>query len=344
MERKSLFSSDYMEGAHPAVLRRLTETNLVQTPGYGDDEFCRSAGERILTACGCPGGAVYFLVGGTQTNAAVIGTLLKPYQGVIAADTGHISTHEAGAIEHGGHKILVCPSENGKLSADAVQAVINNWTGDENREHMVMPGMVYVSQPTEFGTLYSLAELTAISAVCREAGLHLYLDGARLAYALACPQNDVSLQDIAALCSVFYIGGTKCGALCGEAVVVPEPSLLPHFFTIIKQQGALLAKGRVLGVQFDALFTDSLYETIGTSAILAAQRIRAALRERGYQFYLDSPTNQIFLVVPDEKAHVLAENAGIGFFARYDASHSIVRIVTSWATTDKDVDSLLDIL
>ena len=339
--RRALFSSDYMEGAHPEVLRRLAETNFVKTPGYGLDAISDGAREKIRAACACPGAAVHFLVGGTQTNATVIDALLRPYQGVIAADSGHISVHEAGAIELGGHKVLTAPHENGKLTAGAVAAILSGWQGDENRAHMVMPGMVYISHPTEFGTLYSLAELAALSDVCRGAGIPLYLDGARLAYALACPGNDVRLADIARLCDVFYIGGTKCGALCGEAVVVPEPELLPGFFTIMKQHGALMAKGRVLGVQFDALFTDGLYEKGGQTAIRAADRIRAALRERGYRFFIDSPTNQIFLILDRDRAAILTEQAGVGFFEGCDERRGVYRIVTSWATADEDVDALI---
>lgn len=340
----ALFSSDYMEGAHPEVLQRLVETNMIQTPGYGLDPLSEGAREKIRKACGCPGAAVYFLVGGTQTNAVVIDALLRPYQGVLAADTGHISTHEAGAVELGGHKVLTLPQERGKLTAESIEKAACAWREDANREHMVMPGMVYISHPTEFGTLYSLSELEAIAAVCRSEGLPLYLDGARLAYALACPENDVMLPDCARLCDAFYIGGTKCGLLCGEALVVPEPSLLPGFFTVMKQHGALTAKGRVLGVQFDALFTDGLYERIGRTAIAAADRIRGALREKGYRFYLDTPTNQLFLILEHDRAAMLEERAGVGFFQDYDGNCGVYRIATSWATGDCDVDELLKIL
>lgn len=342
--RRTLFSSDYMEGAHPEILRRLIETNMAQTPGYGTDVFSESAREKIRQSCACPEAAVFFLVGGTQTNATVIDALLRPYQGVIAADSGHISTHEAGAVEFGGHKVLTVPHENGKLTAATVKRVIGAWESDANREHMVMPGMVYISQPTEFGTLYSRAELEALSGVCRDAGIPLFLDGARLAYALACPDNDAVLPDIGRLCDVFYIGGTKCGALCGEAVVAPRPSLLPGFFSIMKQHGALMAKGRVLGVQFDALFSDGLYERIGQAAIHAAERIREALIARGYRFFINSPTNQIFLILENDRAALLADRAGVAFFTGHDDRHGVYRIVTSWATTDADVDALLEIL
>lgn len=244
MEHRLSFSCDYLEGAHPAILQRLCETNFAQTAGYGTDEYCESAREKIRAACGAPNAEIHFLVGGTQTNATVIDALLRSYEGVIAADTGHISVHEAGAIEFGGHKVLTLPQENGKITASQIRALLDQYEDDANRDHTVMPGMVYLSQPTEYGTLYSKKELAAISALCREKRLPLYIDGARLAYALACPENDVTLRDLAALCDIFYIGGTKCGALLGEAVVIPQPGLIPHFFTIIKQHGALLAKGR----------------------------------------------------------------------------------------------------
>lgn len=239
MEHRLSFSCDYLEGAHPAILQRLCETNFAQTAGYGTDEYCESAREKIRAACGAPNAEIHFLVGGTQTNATVIDALLRSYEGVIAADTGHISVHEAGAIEFGGHKVLTLPQENGKITASQIRALLDQYEDDANRDHTVMPGMVYLSQPTEYGTLYSKKELAAISALCREKRLPLYIDGARLAYALACPENDVTLRDLAALCDIFYIGGTKCGALLGEAVVIPQPGLIPHFFTIIKQHGAL---------------------------------------------------------------------------------------------------------
>ena len=275
------FASDYMEGTHPAILQRLSEINFHKLDGYGQDEISEDAREKIRRACGAEDAGVYFLVGGTQTNATVIDALLKPWQGVIAAETGHIAVHEAGAIEWGGHKVLTLPQRDGKIQAEAVHACLEAYRADENREHTVMPGMVYLSQPTEYGTLYSLAELEAISAVCRGAGIPLYADGARLCYALACPANDVTLPDLARLCDAFYIGGTKCGALLGEAVVFPKKETAPHFFTIVKQHGALLAKGWVAGIQFGTLFTDGLYLRIGKPAIEAADRIRAALREKG---------------------------------------------------------------
>ena len=344
MDNVLSFSCDYMEGAHPEILRRLIETNLEKTPGYGLDNYSESAREKIRSACKAPDAEVFFLVGGTQTNAVVIDALLKSYQGVIAADTGHISVHEAGAIEFGGHKVLTVSHYNGKISAEQIETLLDKYWDDANHDHMVMPGMVYISHPTEYGTLYSLAELTEISALCRAHHIPLYLDGARLAYALACRQNDVSLADIASLCDAFYIGGTKCGGLLGEAVVVPKAELIPHFFTIIKQHGALLAKGRLLGIQFDMLFSDHLYETIGIPAIQAADWIRRALSQNGYTLCFDSPTNQVFCVMENATMKRLAERVEFGFWEIYDASHTIVRFATSWATKMEEVEELCDIL
>jgi len=344
MDQKLSFSSDYMEGAHPAILSRLLETNMEKTAGYGFDEYSESAREKIRTACCEPRADVFFLVGGTQTNATVITSMLQPWQGVIAAKTGHISTHEAGAIEAGGHKVLTLEQQNGKITAQQISEVMDAYRLDENREHTVMPGMVYISQPTEYGTLYSLEELTAISRVCRETGIALYMDGARLAYALACGTNDVSLPDIARLCDAFYIGGTKCGTLFGEAVVFPKPDTVPHFFTLIKQHGALLAKGRIAGIQFDTLFTDGLYEEIGRNAIDAADRIRRALEEKGYAQAFPSPTNQIFVILEKKKASALSGIVEMGFWENLDEDHTIMRIATSWATRPEDVDRLISLL
>ncbi|MBR0351638.1 MAG: low specificity L-threonine aldolase [Oscillospiraceae bacterium] len=338
------FASDYMEGAHPEILRRLAETNMMKSSGYGTDAFSEAARDRIRAACDAPGADVYFLAGGTQTNAVVISALLRSYQGVLSADTGHICGHEAGAIELGGHKVITLPNRDGKITAEQIAAVQYAWWRDENREHIVMPGMVYISQPTETGTLYSLEELESISAVCRESDTPLYLDGARLAYALACPENDVTLPDIARLCDVFYIGGTKCGALFGEAVVIPRFGLIPGFFSIIKQHGALLAKGRIAGIQFDTLFTDDLYRRLGENAIRTADRIRSALREKGYALAWENPTNQIFVLLDREKAAELSEYVELGFWENIDAERCVMRIATSWATSDEDVDRLIELL
>jgi len=338
------FASDYMGGAHPAVLEALVRTNGLSTPGYGGDDFCRAAEARILDACGCPGGEVRFLTGGTQTNAVVIDALLRPYQGVVAAETGHVSVHEAGAVEFGGHKVLTVPQEAGKLSARSVRRAIRAYREDGNRDHMVMPGMVYLSQPTEYGTLYSRAELAEISGVCRENGLFLYADGARLAYALAAPENDVTLRDLAALTDVFYIGGTKCGALFGEAVVLPRRRLIPHFFSIIKQHGALLAKGRLLGVQFGALFGDGLYGRIGAPAVRSARRIQEKLAERGYVTPVLSQTNQVFAVLEDGALARLGERAEYGFMEKTDETHAMIRFAASWSTTEEQTLALLRLL
>ncbi len=337
------FASDYLEGAHPRILERLAETNMVQTAGYGTDEFSEDARNRIREAIGVPDAEIHFLIGGTQTNATVIDAMLKPYEGVIAADTGHISLHEAGAIEFGGHKVLQIPGTNGKLAAADVQALLAGYQADENRDHMVKPGLLYISQPTEYGTLYSLAELTELSEIAHKGGIPLFVDGARLAYALAADENDVTLKDLARLTDVFYIGGTKCGALLGEAVVFPKKGTVPHFFTIVKQHGALLAKGRATALQFSTLFTDGLYEELGRNGIDAANRIRAALREKGYTLALDAPTNQIFLLLTDKEIERLEQHVILGFWEK-QGDKTIMRIATSWATTKEHVDYLLSIL
>lgn len=342
--KQNLFLSDYMEGAHPAILKRLSETNLFKTPGYGTDEFCESARDKIRQACGCPDAAVHFLVGGTQTNATVIDALLRPYQGVVSAETGHINGHEAGAIEASGHKVIALPHHFGKLDANKLKSYLDDFYNDDNHDHMVMPGMVYISHPTEYGTIYSLSELKALSSVCKERGIPLYMDGARLAYALACPENDVSLKDIASLCDAFYIGGTKCGALFGEAVVIPNASIAPHFFTLVKQHGGLLAKGRLLGIQFDTLFTDNLYYELGKNGIETAERLREGLRKLNMILSFPTPTNQIFVVLENDKIEKLSECAGFGFWEKYDDKRTVVRFVTSWATTPADVDAVLESL
>ena len=338
------FASDYMEGAHPAIMQKLVETNLEKTVGYGLDPYTESAKEKIRTACNALNADIFLLVGGTQTNATVIDALLKSYQGVVAAETGHIATHESGAIEFGGHKVLTLPQKDGKIRAAQIEKMVKDFYDDANYEHMVMPGMVYISQPTEYGTLYSKEELTEISKVCRANHLPLYVDGARLAYALASPENDVTLSDLAELCDAFYIGGTKCGALFGEAVVIPQKGLIPHFFTIIKQHGALLAKGRIAGIQFDELFTDGLYERIGKPAIDAAEQIKEALRKFGYKLALDTPTNQIFCIVSNKVMEKIAQDVEFGFWEKYDETHSVIRFATSWATTMEDTHKLIRLL
>lgn len=337
------FENDYGEGAHPAVLAHLAETNMEHLSGYGVDPYCASAKEKILNACGCPEGDVFFLVGGTQTNAVVIGSLLRRHEGVVAANSGHVSVHEAGAIEYTGHKVLEIGQENGKINAGELRAYMERFYGDGNHEHMVFPGMVYISHPTEYGTLYTKAELEAISGVCRAWKIPLYVDGARLGYGLASRETDVTLEDMARYADVFYIGGTKVGALCGEAVVFPHGAPV-YFMTMVKQQGALLAKGRLLGVQFDALFTDNLYLQISKNAIQTADRLKQALKEKNYQLLLDSPTNQIFVILEDEKLEELKKHVRYSFWEKFDDTHTVIRLATSWATAMEDVEKLIETL
>lgn len=344
MNEKLSFACDYAKGAHPNILRRMMETNLIKTAGYGFDEISESARDKIRKACECERATVEFLVGGTQTNAVIIDALLRSYQGVIAAETGHISVHEAGAIEANGHKVLTIPHQYGKISACAVEKYLDDYYNDANHEHMVMPGMVYLSHPTEYGTLYSKAELQAFRNVCDKYKIYLYVDGARLAYALSCLENDVTLKCLAELCDAFYIGGTKCGALFGEAVVVPKPEEMPHLFTIIKQHGALLAKGRLLGIQFDELFRNDLYMKIGKSAIEAAERITRALQEKGYRLYFESPTNQIFVIIENDALKKLGEKVEYSFWEKYDDNHTVIRFATDWGTTEAEANALIDIL
>ena len=335
------FDSDYMEGAHPLILEALVRTNMEKTAGYGTDPYCASAREKILAACGVEDGEVHLLIGGTQTNATVIKALLRPYEGVIAATTGHIALHEAGAIEASGHKVLTIPSVDGKISAEAVDEYIKAFRADEAWDHMVWPGMVYVSQPTEYGTLYSKAELEALSEVCHKWEIPLFVDGARLGYALASPSSDVALRDLARLCDVFYIGGTKCGAMFGEAVVIPHKGLIPHFFTTIKQQGALLAKGRMLGIQFDTLFTDDLYINRARQAVSEASRLREAFRAKGYEIYAESPTNQVFVALSAEQEAHLRTLTTFSEWERTADGRLVVRLATSWATRTEDIDELI---
>lgn len=316
---------------------------MEQLPGYGEDLYCARAQDKIRAACNCPDASVFFLVGGTQTNAVVIGTVLERYQGVIATTTGHVNVHEAGAIEYTGHKVLTVPSHDGKMHADELDDYVQTFYNDGSFEHMVFPGMVYISQPTEYGTLYSKAELKAIADVCHKYELPLFVDGARLGYALATPSNDVSLADLAEIADVFYIGGTKCGALCGEAVVFPRKAP-KHFITQVKQQGAMLAKGRLLGVQFDTLFTDELYIKICKNAISTADELRALLASKGYQFYLENPTNQIFVILENSKLKELEKQVRISFWEKYDNTHTVVRFATSWATTSEAIQELAKIL
>ena len=338
------FASDYIAGAHPRILKRLAETNLEPLPGYGDDVWCASAKEKIRAACGCPRAQVEFLTGGTQTNQIVISTLLSEHEGVIAAKTGHVSTHEAGAIEYAGHKVLELPQRRGKLDAVEAERYIRDFYADENREHMVFPGMVYISHPTEYGTLYSKQELETLSRVCRDHEIPLYLDGARLGYGLMSRETDVDLSDIAALCDVFYIGGTKVGALCGEAVVFTRNNRPPHFTNAVKRRGALLAKGRLLGVQFDTLFTDGLYFELGRHAIEMAERLKTILHEKGVEFYLESPTNQQFVILDDRQAETLKTQVSFSFWEKYGPDRTVVRFATSWSTAVEDLEFLRSVL
>lgn len=338
------FESDYICGAHPTILQRLTDTNTEPLSGYGTDHYCESAKNKIRAAFGCPDADVFLLVGGTQTNAIVIDTVLQPYEGVITAASGHVAQHEAGAIEFTGHKVLPLPQHDGKLDAAEVRAYIRDFYADENNEHMVAPGMVYISHPTEYGTLYTKAELQAIAAVCREAHIPLYLDGARLGYGLMSRDTDLTPADIAALCDIFYIGGTKVGALCGEALVFPRGGMPKRFLTHVKQHGALLAKGRVLGVQFDTLFTDDLYWRISRHAIDAAQTLKAILREKGYTFFLETPTNQQFIVLEDAALARLRGKVAYSYWEKPDDTHTVIRLATSWSTTEDDLRQLAEIL
>ena len=337
------FNSDYLEGAHPSVMVRLAETNMAQTVGYGEDEYCEAAREKIKAACRAPEADVHFLVGGTQTNTTVIAAILRPWQGVISAVSGHINCHEAGAIESTGHKVITLPTTNGKITAQQVQDYVEWHRNDESTEHIVQPGMVYISHPTEYGTLYTKAELQALHDVCQTYHMPLFVDGARLGYGLAAEGTDVTLPDLARLADVFYIGGTKVGALCGEAVVFPHGAPA-HFMTMVKQQGALLAKGRLLGLQFDVLFTDDLYQTISRNAIATANALKQGLAAKGYRFFLDSPTNQIFIVFSNEQLAALEGKAKFGFWEKFDDTHTVMRIATSWATRMEEIDGLLALL
>ena len=337
------FENDYIQGAHPEILRRLAETNMEPLSGYGSDPYCERAREKIRRACGCENAEVYFLVGGTQTNAVVIDAMTKGYEGVVAADSGHIAIHEAGAVEFTGHKVLTVPGDNGKINGNELRQYLQGFYQDENHEHMVFPGMVYISHPTEFGTLYTKEELKQISEVCREYEIPLYLDGARLGYGLMSRGTDVSLSDVAEFCDAFYIGGTKVGALCGEAVVFPGKAP-KHFLTSVKQHGALLAKGRLLGIQFDTLFTDELYFRISRHAIEMAEKLKEVLRDKGLPFAWESPTNQQFVIMDDRKMEQLREKVVFSFWEKADQYHTVVRFATSWGTKEEEIEELRNLL
>lgn len=338
------FDSDYMAGAHPKVMERLIETNYEQTTGYGTDAYTAKAIELVREACGTPDARVHFLVGGTQTNATVIDGILARHEGVLAAESGHINVHESGAIEATGHKVLALPSYQGKVSAADVSNFISSFYSDETYEHMVAPGMLYISFPTEYGTIYSLKELEDISSACHRAGIPLFIDGARLGFGLAAEGSDVSLKDIARLADVFYIGGTKVGALFGEAVVITNPTILKHFTPLVKQHGALLAKGRLLGLQFEALFTDGLYYEIGKETVRKAMALRKVFEGNGYEAAMDSPTNQQFFVLPNTVIDRLKENVSFEMWGPRGESESTIRFVTGWSTTDEDIKALKDLL
>lgn len=338
---KPMFSSDYQEGCHPAILQRLNEHNFTPTSGYGEDPISDCAKAKIREAIGCPGAHVQFVIGGTQANALVIANLLRPYESVISPDTGHINGHESGAVEASGHKILTLKSKDGKITAEAIDAFMSRFLLDDAREHMTQPGLVYISLPTESGTLYSLDELVSIREVTKKYELKLFVDGARLAYALGTKGNTVTLKDLSRNADAFYIGGTKCGALFGEAVVFPDPANAKHFFALTKQRGALLAKGWLLGLQFDALFTDGLYESIGVKAVALADRIRRTLADRGYSLVFGSPTNQLFVCLEDDVYRRISEAAVVTYWGKPDECHTIARICTSWATTEEAVEALL---
>ena len=332
------FTSDYCEGCHEQVLQQLIRTNYEQTSGYGTDEYCARAARLIRNECADDGVDVHFLVGGTQTNLTVIDAALRPHHGVVAAQSAHIHVHETGAVEATGHKIIELPSADGKLTAVQVQQLCLSHRMDENREHTVKPGMVYISNPTELGTIYSKRELTALSEACHANGLYLFMDGARLGYGLMASENDLTMADFARLCDVFYIGGTKVGALFGEAVVITSDALKEDFRYMIKQHGGMLAKGRLLGIQFETLFTDGLYYQIAGHALKLADQLRQAFREAGFEFLVDSPTNQLFPILPDELLSKLAQSYAFTYQCRVDQAHSAVRLCTSWATRKDAVD------
>ena len=335
------FNNDYAEGCHEQVLQALIRTNMEQTPGYSEDKYCAAAAAKIRKLCGREDVAVHFLVGGTQTNLTVIDAALRPHQGALCADSGHINVHETGAVEATGHKVLPLPSTEGKISAEQVRKAVLLHRADGAFEHIVQPKLVYISHPTEMGTLYTLSELEALSTVCKELGLYLFMAGARLGYGLMAKGTDVTMEDIARLCDVFYIGGTKVGALFGEAVVISNPALKEDFRYLIKQHGGMLAKGRLLGVQFDALMEDGLYFKIAAHADKMADKIRAALDELKVPYLMPGITNQIFPILPDTVLEELAKTICFTEMGRYDETHRTIRFCTSWATPEENVEILI---
>lgn len=334
------FESDYIEGALPEILDALVKTNMEQLSGYGADEYTQSAKEKIKKACNCPKAQVAFITGGTQTNQLVISTMLKQYEGVVAPQTGHVSSHEAGAIEYTGSKVIAIPGHNGKMDAVELKQYLSDFYSDGNHEHMVFPGMVYISFPTEYGTIYSKKELSDIYKVTQEYKLPLFVDGARLGYGLASKQCDMTLPEFASLCDIFYIGGTKVGALCGEAIVYTKGNMPEHFENLTKKHGALLAKGRLNGIQFDTLFTANLYFKAAEHAIEMAELVKNAFKSKGYKFLLDSPTNQQFIILENSKMQELSKKVKFCFWEKVDENHTAVRFATSWATTKENVELL----
>lgn len=335
------FQCDYNEGAHPRIMERLIQTNFEQTVGYGEDHYCEEARNAVRRAVGRNDADIHFLVGGTQANATVISSVLRPHQGVLCAATGHINVHETGAIEHGGHKVLAMEAEDGLLSAGQIRAAMEAHLAEDGPEHMVQPGMVYISFSSEVGTVYSLDRLKAISAVCREYGLPLFIDGARMGYGLASEGCDVTLADIASLADVFYLGGTKQGALFGEAVVIVNDALKKDFRYYIKQNGGMLAKGRLLGIQFMTLFEDGLYFQLSEHAVSQAMRIRDAFESRGFRFLVKSPSNQQFPILDNVTMERLSKDFLFSVWQKVDDTHTAVRFCTSWATRPEAVDALL---
>lgn len=334
------FESDYTQGAVPEIIERLIQTNMEMTVGYGEDEYCESARQKILKEIGNKNADVHFLVGGTQTNLIFISSALRSHQGVLCAETGHINVHETGAIESCGHKILTLPSADGKIRAEQVKNAVLSHRNDPTMEHTVQPKLVYISFPTENGTIYSKKELKDLYSVCREMDLILYIDGARLGYGLTCSENDLTMKDIASLCDAFYIGGTKVGALFGEALVIVNNSLKEDFRYIIKQKGAMFAKGRLLGLQFDTLFTDRLYYRASENATALAEKLSAAFKEKGIKMYYDSPTNQVFPILTKAQQDKLSEKFIFCFWAKA-GDKTAVRFCTSWATKQSDADELI---
>ncbi len=338
------FENDYSTGAHSEILKKLVETNMIPQAGYGNDEYTKSASDKIKKECDCPDAEISFIVGGTLTNAVVISSLLRPHEGVISATTGHVSTHEGGAIELTSHKVITLEQKEGKINACQLNTYLEDFYADGNHYQSVYPGMVYISHPTEYGTLYSKKELEDISDVCHKYNLPLYLDGARLGYGLMSKGADMTLKDIANLCDVFYIGGTKIGALCGEAVVFTKNNMPVYFKTLLKQHGALLAKGRLTAIQFDVLFENDLYYKISKNAIDMAERLKNMFLDKGFKLFIDSPTNQQFIILENGYMEKLKEKVVFSFWEKYDDNHTVVRFATTWSTTIEEIEQLGNLL